>query len=50
MRRAATVPSASLAVAGGALLFYPAGAADAAGVAITASAAILHAWRTRGTR
>ncbi len=50
MRRAATVPERVLAVAGGALLFYPAGAADAAGVAVTACAAILHAWRTRGTR
>ena len=50
MRRAATVPERTLAVAGGVLLFYPAGAADAAGVAVTASAVMLHAWRLRGTR
>jgi len=50
MRRAATLPERALAVAGGALLFYPAGLADAAGAAITAGALILHAWRTRGAR
>ncbi len=50
MRRAATLPERALAVAGGALLFYPAGLADLAGAAITASAAALHAWRTRGVR
>jgi TRAP transporter 4TM/12TM fusion protein len=50
MRRAASVPERVLAVAGGALLFYPAGAADAAGAAVTASAVLLHAWRLRRTR
>jgi TRAP transporter 4TM/12TM fusion protein len=50
MRQAATMPERVLAVAGGALLFYPAALADAAGAAITASALILHAWRTRDTR
>ncbi|MFO7693856.1 MAG: TRAP transporter fused permease subunit [Vicinamibacterales bacterium] len=50
MRRAATLPERALAVAGGVLLFYPAGAADAAGVAIASSAVILHAWRLRGMR
>jgi TRAP transporter 4TM/12TM fusion protein len=48
MRRAATLPERVLAVAGGLLLFYPAGAADAAGVTITACALALHGWRTRG--
>ena len=47
MRRAATRPERALAIAGGALLLYPAGLADAAGAAITASALLLHAWRTR---
>jgi TRAP transporter 4TM/12TM fusion protein len=50
MRRAATPPERVLAVAGGALLFYPAGRADAAGLVITASAIALHVWRTRDAR
>jgi TRAP transporter 4TM/12TM fusion protein len=50
MRQAATPPERALAVAGGALLCYPAGLTDAAGLAITASAVILHARRTRGVR
>ena len=50
MRRAATLPERALAIAGGALLFYPGGLADAAGAVITASAVLLHAWRTRGAR
>ena len=50
MRRAATLPERALAVAGGALLFSPSGAADAAGLAITSSAVMLHVWRLRGGR
>ena len=50
MRRAATLPERALAVAGGALLFSPSGAADAAGLAITSSAVMLHLWRLRGGR
>jgi TRAP transporter 4TM/12TM fusion protein len=50
MRRAATLPERTLAVVGGVLLFYPAGLADAAGAVITASGALLHAWRIRGAR
>jgi TRAP transporter 4TM/12TM fusion protein len=50
MRRAATLPERALAVAGGALMFYPTGATDAAGVVLTASAAIVHVWRTRPAR
>jgi len=50
MRRAATIPERALAVAGGALLFSSSGAADAAGVAITSSAVMLHVWRLRGGR
>jgi TRAP transporter 4TM/12TM fusion protein len=50
IRRAATVPERVLAVAGGVLLCYPAGVADAAGVAITATVAALHSWRIRGVR
>jgi TRAP-type uncharacterized transport system fused permease subunit len=47
IRRAASLPERTLAVAGGALLFYAAGPSVAAGVAITACAVILHLWRTR---
>jgi len=50
MRRAATLPERALAVAGGALLFYPAALADAGGVALTATAVCAHLWRTRGVR
>jgi len=50
MRREATLRERALAVAGGALLFYPAGLAHAAGLGITASAVALHAWRTRRAR
>ena len=49
MRRAATLPERALAVAGGVLLFYPAGLADAGGAALTATAVCAHLWRTRGT-
>jgi len=50
MRRAASGPERALAVAGGLLLFYPAPVTDAAGLALTASAAFLHHWRTRAAR
>jgi TRAP-type uncharacterized transport system fused permease subunit len=50
MHRAATWPERVLAAAGGVLLCYPAGLADAAGVALTAAAVALHARRTRGAR
>jgi TRAP transporter 4TM/12TM fusion protein len=50
IRQAATPFERALAVAGGALLCYPSGAADAAGLVITASAVALHAWRTRAAR
>ncbi len=49
MRRAATLPERALAVAGGVLLFYPAGLADAGGAGLTAAAVCAHLWRTRGT-
>jgi TRAP-type uncharacterized transport system fused permease subunit len=50
MRRAATLPERALAVAGGVLLFYPAGLADVGGAALTATAVCAHLWRTRGMR
>jgi TRAP-type uncharacterized transport system fused permease subunit len=50
IRRAASGPERALAVAGGLLLFYPAPVTDAAGLALTASAAFLHHWRTRAAR
>jgi TRAP-type uncharacterized transport system fused permease subunit len=50
IRRAASAPERVLAVAGGLLLFYPAAAPDAAGLALTAAAGALHLWRTRGAR
>jgi TRAP-type uncharacterized transport system fused permease subunit len=49
MRRAAALPERALAVAGGVLLFYPAGPADAAGAVLTATAVCAHLWRARGT-
>jgi TRAP-type uncharacterized transport system fused permease subunit len=50
IRRAASAPERTLAIIGGVLLFYPAAAADAAGIAITAGVAAMHAWRTRRAR
>jgi TRAP-type uncharacterized transport system fused permease subunit len=50
IRREASRTERTLAVAGGILLFYPAPATGAAGIALTASAAALHHWRIRGAR
>jgi TRAP transporter 4TM/12TM fusion protein len=50
IRRAATAPERALAITGGALLFYPTAAADAAGIAITAGVVVMHVWRTRRAR
>jgi len=47
IRRAATASERALAIIGGVLLFYPTGAADAAGIAITAGVVAMHVWRTR---
>ena len=50
IRGAASWPERALAVSGGVLLFYPALATGAAGLALTASAVALHHWRIRGAR
>ena len=47
IRRAASAPERVLAIIGGALLFYPTAMADAAGMAIAASAVALHLIRCR---
>ena len=50
LRVRATVAERVLACAGGALLFYPTAAADAAGLALTGLAAAANAWRARRSR